>query len=141
MAKYFFSQPAAYALIWATGLLLYCKSLFFNYTYLDDNALILNSLPFLQNAGNLFKIFGRDVFNLTDGTAAYYRPLLTLSFMPDAMLGGALPVIYHLTNILLHLLAASLVFKLLTKLQFSKRLSLVLSLIFTVHPALTQAVS
>lgn len=130
-----------YILISAIGFLLYFKSLFFDFTYLDDNALILNNLPFLQNFSNVFHAFTRDVFNILDGSAAYYRPLLTVSFMPDAAIGGALPIMYHLTNIIIHILAACLVFKLLTKLKYPKTLSLLLALIFTVHPVLTQAVS
>ncbi|MEK7664547.1 MAG: tetratricopeptide repeat protein, partial [Patescibacteria group bacterium] len=119
----------------------YFKSLFFNFTYLDDNALILDNLPFLQNIGNVFSAFTAEVFVALHGLNAYYRPLLTISFMPDAVLGGQSPVIYHFTNIIIHLVSSSLVFKLLLKLKRSKIISLFLSVVFLVHPALTQAVS
>ena len=48
------SNIQAYSLIWIAGFILYFKSIFFNFSYLDDNALILNNLPFLQNIGNIF---------------------------------------------------------------------------------------
>ncbi|TSC94631.1 MAG: TPR repeat-containing protein [Parcubacteria group bacterium Licking1014_1] len=139
--KFSISNIQAYYLIWFIGFVLYFKSLFFGFTYLDDNALILDNLPFLQNAGNIFSAFTKEVFFILHGSAAYYRPLLTISFMPDAILSGQSPIMYHFTNIVIHLIASSLVFKLLVKLKYSKIISLILSVIFLVHPALTQAVA
>lgn len=138
------SNTQAYLLIWTIGFALYFKSIFFGFTYLDDNVLILDNLPFLQNIFNIFSAFTKEVFevfHILHSSAAYYRPLLTISFMPDAILGGQSPVIYHFTNIVIHLIAASLVFKLLAKLKYSNIVSLILSAIFLVHPALTQAVA
>jgi len=130
-----------YISIWLIGALLYFKSLFFDFTYLDDNVLVLNNLTFLQNLGNFFKAFTQEVFHIFHGSAAYYRPLLTVSFMPEAILGGSSPFWYHLANVIIHLIAASLVFKLFTKLKYSEIISLLFSIIFLVHPALTQAVA
>ncbi len=131
----------AYPIILTIGLLLYFKSLFFDFTYLDDNTLILNNLPFLQKAGNFFTAFTQQVFQVAHGNSVYYRPLLTVSLMPDAMLGGASPFFYHLTNIVIHLIAACLVYKLITKLKYPNGAAFLLSLIFVTHPALTHAVS
>ena len=130
-----------YALLVVIGFLLYLKSLSFNFTYLDDNELILNNLPYLQNIGNVFDAFTKDAFYTLHSGAAYYRPLLTVSFILEASLFGSTPFVFHLTNVLLHLLTALLVFKLIEKLGCSKKTSLLLSLFFLVHPSLTQAVS
>jgi tetratricopeptide (TPR) repeat protein len=61
--------------------------------------------------------------------------------MLDAQWGGTVPFFYHLDNILLHLLAAALVFYFLAYLTRRRILAGWLSLLFLVHPVLTQAVA
>lgn len=139
--KSYLSSLSPYTIICVIGALLYAKSLFFGFTYLDDNVLILNNLPFLENIWNMFGAFTHDVFFMMHGTTAYFRPLLTLSFMPEAIVGGAIPFFYHLVNVGIHLLASCLVYVLFIKLRFSKRVSLFAALIFVVHPVLSQAVA
>jgi len=128
-----------YIIIALVGFLLYFKTLFFGFTFLDDNQLILGNFYFLRDFTNFFRAFGEDVF--LSPLDAYYRPLLTISLMIDAQLGGTAPFIYHLSNVLLHLAAACLLFRLLTKLKYRRDLSLLFALLFTVHPVLTQAVA
>ncbi|OIO38737.1 MAG: hypothetical protein AUJ75_02450, partial [Candidatus Omnitrophica bacterium CG1_02_49_10] len=122
------------------GFLLYAKTLSFGFNYLDDNALILDNFYFISNLSNIPRLFMEDVFHHHSG-GSYYRPLLSLSFMLDAQLGGAKPFIYRLTNVSLHVISASLVFSLLIKLHYKKILSFFFSLVFAVHPVLTQAVA
>lgn len=128
-------------MIWLIGFVLYFKSIFFNFTYLDDNVLILDNIAFLRDTANIFSAFTKDVFYVMHSSAAYYRPLLTISFMFDALFSGQSPVMYHFTNIIIHLAASSMVFLVLLKLKYEKIISFVLSVIFLVHPVLTQAVS
>ncbi len=132
---------APYLIIALLGFLLYLPTLFFGFTYLDDNVLILDNFRFLSNLGNIFEAFRLEVFHILHTSAAYYRPLLTISFILDAQLDGQAPFIYHLTNIVLHLAASCLLFLLLTKLGYRKILSLVAALFFLVHPVLTAAVA
>jgi hypothetical protein len=132
---------SATAIICVVGLFLYGKSFFFGFTYLDDNALILNNLPFLENIRNIFGAFTHDVFFMAQSTTAFFRPILTISLMPEAIVGGSIPLFYHLVNVGIHLTAACLVYVLFTKLKYTKRISLFSSLIFVVHPVLTQAVA
>ncbi|MBP6993949.1 tetratricopeptide repeat protein [Candidatus Woesebacteria bacterium] len=123
------------------GFLLYARTLFFDFTYFDDNVLVLDNLPFLQDWHNIFTTFTREVFHVLHGSAAYYRPLLTLSFMPDAIIGGASPAMYHFTNIIIHLIASCLLYALFRKLKYTKDIAIFSALIFVVHPVLTQAVA
>lgn len=125
----------------ALGFLLYGRAIAFGFTYLDDNVLVLNNQAFLTNWANVIPAFQQDVFHLFDHSASYYRPILTLSFMLDAHIGGASPVVYHLVNILLHISAAWLVFLFLTKLRYRPEISFLMALVFLVHPALAQAVA
>ncbi len=128
-----------YFLIFLFGFLLYGQTLFFDYTYLDDNALILENYPTISQFKNVGTIFSSDVFLSTP--KFYYRPLLNLSFYPEATTTGTAPAIFHLVNIILHLSAVALVFRLLLKLDCAPPLAYFLSLLFLVHPVLTQAVA
>ncbi|UCD55331.1 MAG: tetratricopeptide repeat protein, partial [Candidatus Omnitrophota bacterium] len=123
--------------------------------------LILGNRKFLSKLSNIPQAFRQDVFFSYED--AYYRPLLTISFILDAQLPFALypspkpspqrgegrvrgrgqgkGFSYHFTNIVIHLLAACLLFLLLIKLKYREGLALFFSLIFTVHPVLTQAVA
>lgn len=140
-SELFESDVRVYTMLCVVGVLLYAKTFLFGYTYLDDHVLVLNNVPFLSDLGNLLKVFTQDVFFMTNGTTAYFRPLLTVSFMPEAMLGKSLPFFYHFANVGIHLMAVCFAYAVLTKLKCSKRISLLLALIFLVHPALTQAVA
>jgi len=133
------SKIKPYFLIIVIGLTLYGRTVFFDFSYLDDNALILDNHYILSDVRNVGLVLSSDVFFSTDRN--YYRPLLNLSLMLDTAIGGTNPLVFHLCNILLHLLASILVFLLFKKIGSNKNLSLFLALIFLVHPALTQAVA
>ncbi|MFA7087989.1 MAG: tetratricopeptide repeat protein [Patescibacteria group bacterium] len=128
-----------YFLIFAIGFLLYSQTLFFDFTYFDDSTLILEKTEILSDFKNINLLFSTDAF--FSGVKIYYRPLLNLSFMLDAQADATLPVFYHLSNILIHCLASILVFLLLTKLINKRSLAFFLSLIFLIHPIMTQAVA
>ncbi len=121
--------------------LLYCRSLFFAFTYLDDNALILDNYRYLRDfPGLLLGAFRQDVFHLHDG-GAFYRPLLTLSLGLDAQFGGTSPFAYHLSNVIIHIVAVCLVFMFVTSLGYARGAAFFAALVFAVHPALSQAVA
>jgi len=128
-----------YAWICGIGLLLYARTLFFGYTSLDDIHLIVSNRALLGDWHNVGRAFAADVFWRSPG--AYYRPLLALSLMADFLWGGINPLAYHLTNIVLHLACASLLYRLLRALGSGPWPGLWLALMFTAHPALTQAVA
>jgi len=130
-----------YFLIFFLGFFLYLPSLFFGFSYFDDNVLVLDNLFFLKNLGNFFKAFQIEVFHIHNFSAAYYRPILTLSFMFDALISGKSPFFYHLTNVFYHLIASLLFYLFLKKLKIEEKVAFLFSLIFLVHPVLTQAVS
>ncbi|MCX6730138.1 MAG: tetratricopeptide repeat protein [Candidatus Portnoybacteria bacterium] len=130
-------------LVWIVviGFLLYLPTLFFGFTYLDDNVLILDNYHFLHNISNIFEAFKQQVFHIQSSPAFYYRPMLTISYMLDAQFGDVSSFRYHFTGLIIHLINACLVFCLFKKLNFKKNLSFFFSIIFVVHPVLTQAVA
>ena len=123
------------------GLLTYIWTVFFGFTYLDDQSLILDNLFFLKNLGNIPTAFVTDVFRILHVPTAYYRPLLTVSFMFDAQLSGSNPFFYHLTNVIIHVATSCVVFIFLQKTKIKEEVAFLLSAIFAVHPVLSQAVA
>jgi tetratricopeptide (TPR) repeat protein len=135
-----FSKFLPYLALIFFGFLLYYQTLFFSFTYLDDNKLILDNQAIL-NQVSLSQIFTSDVFFSGIENSFYYRPLLTISFLIDMKLGGTLPFFFHFTNLFLHLIAACLIFFIFKKYFFSKNTAFFLTAIFLVHPVMSQAVA
>ena len=128
-----------YFLFFVIVFIVYGQTLFFNLTYLDDNALILDRQETISSFKNISQIFSSDVF--FSDHRVYYRPLLNLSFMVDAQFGPLNYAVYHLANLLFHILAGGLLFLILKRLFRRSSLALFLTLLFLVHPVLTQAVA
>src|SRR4030042_4966637 len=128
---------------WIAGLgfFTYIWTIFFGFTYFDDQTLILNNLFFLRNLGNIPMAFVTEVFHILHSSAAYYRPLLTVSFMLYAQISGSRPFFYHLTNIVIHIITSCTVFIFLQKIKIKKEVAFLFSAIFAVHPVLSQAVA
>ncbi len=129
-------QP--YFFIFCFAFLLYGQTLFFDYTYLDDNILVDKAEVF-SSLKNIGTIFSSDA--LFSPTRIYYRPILNVSYLLNNLLTGTSPFSYHLGNVFLHLLAVSLIFYLLRKIWRNDYLAFWFSLFFLSYPALTQAVA
>ena len=127
------------ALLFFAAFLLYGHTLSFDIVALDDYTLISENTAVLSHPGNIGKLFRSDVF--LSGITQFYRPLLNVSLMLDTLAHGPYFFVFHLTNILLHAAAASLVFFLLLRLGAGFRLSAFLALFYLCHPSLAQAVS
>jgi hypothetical protein len=138
--KIFLKEWRPYLWIAGIGFLLYFKALFCGFVRFDDNKLIVDNYSFISNLANLLRLFVDDIFHDTSGDS-YYRPLLALSLMIDSQFGKDSPFPFHLTNILLHLLACCVLFRFLTKMNYKKALVFLFTIAFTVHPVLTPAVA
>jgi protein O-mannosyl-transferase len=123
------------------GFLLYAWTVNYDFTYMDDNKLVVNQLDHLKKMEAIPHAFTEDVFHKVNKQVFYYRPLLTISLAIDAMIGGGKLPWFHISNILLHILAVWMLFLFLTELDYDRMKSFLLSLIFLVHPILTQAVA
>jgi tetratricopeptide (TPR) repeat protein len=101
--------------------------------------MIVRNFGFIGDWKNLIYVFSKDPYG--QESVPYYRPLLTISFMFDAIWGGMRPFTYHLSNIIYHLVACGLSFVFFVRLGNSRIRALVMSLILAVHPVLSQAVA
>jgi tetratricopeptide (TPR) repeat protein len=110
----------------------YFRVLGFDFVDLDDIPIIRLQYFIIGHLSNIPLAFTRDAFLGTSGT--FYRPLQTVSFMIDAFIGGPGPLVYHLTNLLLHATASLCVFLLLFSLGYKRLPCLLLALLFSLHP-------
>ncbi len=130
-------------LLWfaIVAFILFGQTINYGYTYLDDQTLIMGNMDKLQSVSYLPKAFSEDAFHTPSGHGFYYRPILTLSFMADAMIGKGSFSLFHFSNIIYHILAVFLLFLFLTEAGYDRTRSFLFSLIFLVHPMVTQAVA
>lgn len=116
---------------------LYGRTLFFDFSYYDDDVLVLDRQEYLSFS-NIDKIFSNTIFG--ESTDQFCRPILNLTFLFEKYLYGIKPFGYHLTNLLLHLFAVFSIYLLLT-LRYDKKKTFILCLLFACHPAIVQAVA
>jgi protein O-mannosyl-transferase len=120
---------------------MYFFSFSFGLTELDDSIFIRNFHDYNENLQNLFTSFQRGLFDPTKDP--YYRPLFMDSMLLNYHLAdhGESLVSYHVINVLLHLLSVILIYKLFLKLNIKELPAFFLSLLFAIHPVLSQAVA
>jgi hypothetical protein len=94
----------------------------------DDRLLIVGNAS-IRDLGNWPSFFS-DAF-----LRAYYRPVVMLSFAVEHAVYGLRPWGFHLTNLVLHIVNALLVFALLTRISASRNVALIAALLFAIHPA------
>ncbi len=129
------SYPVSIILI--VSILLYIKSLNFGLTHLDDTIFINDFHELFSKGKNLGHLFFRGVF--FEKNDSYYRPLLMVSFMFNKIVTGKL-FGYHLTNLFFHLTSCVLLYKFFKVFNFRNDIAFIFTLLFAVHPALSQAV-
>ncbi len=99
-------------------------------TYIMRNAMVLNGL-------NLKGV----AWAFTNTDAAFWFPLTWLSLMADTSLFGSGPIGYHVTNVLLHIANALLLYFVLKVATRAPGRSLVAALLFAMHPLRVESVA
>src|SRR3989344_3006222 len=119
------------------GLIAHGVALNGSFKTMDDETSIINNQN-LRSFSSLGGIFTESFFR---GDRTYYRPLVTFSFLLDYQIAGLNPFFYYLTNLLLHLANAVLLFftfNIFLKRKFS---NFAAALLFVVHPVQWEAVA
>ncbi len=119
------------------SIVFYCRSLFFQLTGLDDFILLKRLEENNSNFQSLTRVFKPGSYG---PWVSYYRPVFYDTIILNYLGFGSGPFSYHLVNVFLHALVAWVVMNLLQQLHFTKRQAFVLSLIYALHPLMTQAV-
>jgi hypothetical protein len=123
------------------ALAVHARTIGFGFTGLDDSDLVVGDQAFLANPASLLHVLGRSYLHVVDPAHAYWRPLVTASYILDAQWSAAHPWAYHATNVVLHAVASVLVLTLLRRLILGRTVALLGALAFAVHPALAPAVA
>lgn len=130
--------------------LVYANSL--KNSFVWDDSLVIVDNDFVKSWKNFPSVFSRDYLtsiseikdpgkrNLGSGETSY-RPVVTASYFIDFSLWRLNPFGYHLTNLLLHIVNAVLVYFFLSLLVKNKKVALVASLLFALHPVNGEAVN
>lgn len=139
LSSVFLNGWRPYVWLAVVGFAVYAQTLFFGLSGYDDTLLITRHYYLIKDITKVPAAFLNDV--AWGQSQLFYRPMLTLSFMFNAILGGKSVPFYHLTNILLHLASSLLVFGLLSRINQGKGAAFILSLLFAVHPTLAPAVA
>ncbi len=128
---------------WASVIIIItaCFALYYpviNYGFVecDDHEIIFRDYERISRIDNWEQEFFKSYMY-----TSYYRPLVTISLMLDAKMSEQKPTSYHVTNIIIHIVNACLVFSLLVLLGYKRFIPLVGGLIYAVHPIFTNAVA
>ena len=117
-----------------SGLVLYLRSLSFDYTGLDDIPIVLDRNEELRNLG--IRLFFRDFFLTGVPTSAsFYRPLALFPFVIASWAAGTSLWAYHLSTLIMHIAAGLSIFFLFLRLGSGKNASFIASLVFMCSPA------
>jgi protein O-mannosyl-transferase len=117
---------------------LYFRVVHFDFSRFDDVTIITNISNVLGGPLNLKEAFTHDAFMGNKGDT-FYRPIQTISFMLDASMGGREPWIYHLSNLIWHILTVMALFFFLKKTGIKEEISFLLALLFSINPMITNA--
>ncbi len=103
----------------------------------EDNELIRD----IHNVPVFFKkdIWAKDVNSQPVSNS--YRPLQMTTYAIDHLIGGEAPFIYHLSNVLLHIVNSGIIFVLVWRVSKNIFTAYFTALLFTVHPVNTACVS
>lgn len=125
----------------AAAIAVYIPTFFFGLTELDDSIFINEFRAYNEDTNNLITSFARGLFDAVKDP--YYRPLFLDSMILNYQMAdhGQNITSYHVVNVLFHVVAAVLLYKLFLKLNIKNLHAFILSLMFAVHPVLSQAVA
>ena len=117
-----------------TTIILYIRSLSFDYTGLDDIPIVFDRNEELRKLG--IGLFFRDFFLTGVPTSAsFYRPLALFPFIIASWMAGTSLWAYHLSTLLMHMAAGLSVFFLFFSLGGGKKVSFIASIVFICSPA------
>lgn len=116
------------------------SSAFSNDFIWDDEFLIRDNIA-IRSFGNIAKIFKTYLAASSGNLNNFYRPIQELSYMIDMAVWKNNPFGYHLTNVLLHAIAALCVYLLSMRILGNASAAFITAALFGIHPINTEAVT
>ena len=134
--------PVSFAhqlLLFAIPFFLFLQTYWFDYTYHDDDSIVLYNAKTLEQF-NLEKIFFTDAW-MMDKRIELYRPFQSFTYAVDYFFSGTNASGYHLHNVLIFCFGIQLFYLLMLSLLLSERTAFFLSMIMSVHFLFAHTVS
>ena len=125
-----------YLLIIFLVLLAYGNTLNHGFVWDDFDIIVENPTLQLKNIPRFFVSEDR-----ISSPTGYYRPVTYISFALDRAIWGTNPVGFNITNLLLHLLAVLLFYRVVAALFKRENLALLAALLFALHPIAGETVN
>ncbi|MCX6155851.1 MAG: tetratricopeptide repeat protein [Candidatus Kapabacteria bacterium] len=122
------------------NLSLFGRIIFFDFSGFDDSDMIKNNSNFYAKVSNIGKAFSVDAFGSTKGNS-FYRPLQTISFILDYQLGKDQATVYHLCNLILHILSVVLILMFLDALGINPLAAILLTIFYSINSVISNAVA
>jgi hypothetical protein len=132
---FYSSKLKTYFVLILVPVLLYFKSFFYDFSPMDEQWLIIRKQPFLADLGNLTHSFKDSIQNI------YYRPFFICSLILDYQFDKLNPFMFHITNVLLHVLCTVSLLKFLKLLTIPVQTAFFFTILFSVHPVLLHTVT
>jgi len=133
------SHKIALLVIAILGIACYANSLNGDFIW-DDHQLVKDN-AYIRSWSHVGKIFSENIASGSGKTYNSYRPLQMITYIIDYSLWGLDVRGYHLTNTLLHVLAALSIYWLTLLLFKDQFVSCLAALFFVIHPIHTEAVT
>ena len=129
------------ALLLILGVVPYLNTLWNGLVYDDQYQIVRN--PFIRSFHFVGTIFTTSVwaFQVKQGLVAYYRPLMTFSYLLLYRLFGPIPYVYHLLNVSLNCAVVVMLFLLVRRLSRLEPIAWVAAAWFALHPIHTEVVA
>lgn len=118
--------------------LIYINTIQNGFVYDDRYTILKNS--YLKDIKNIKNLFNLKYFEIS-GAEQTYRPVVTFTYFIDYAMWGEKPTGYHFVNVLLHIITAIVIYFLLKKLFNDQFFAFITTMLYTAHPALTEAVN
>lgn len=126
-------------ILFAIPFLLFIQTCWFDYSYHDDDTIVLYNAQSLKQF-DLHKIFFTDAW-MMDKKIELYRPFQSLTYAIDYFFTGTNASGYHLHNVLIFCICIQLLYLFLLSLKLNEQTSFFLSLLFSVHFLFAHTVS
>jgi protein O-mannosyl-transferase len=111
-------------------------------TLIWDDQFLIQGAPLVERGGSLGDYLKAPFWsgaNPSSSNLAYYRPLVTASFAIDHAIHGNNAAGYHLTNVVLHLACALILYFLLRKLKIREAVAALVTIAWALLPRLAEA--
>lgn len=125
--------------IWLIIGLCFANSLNNDFHFDDEHSLIGN--PHIRGLDKAAQFFvDPQLFSRNEGSGMY-RPLVLLSYALNFIVAGYDKTVFHVTNLIIHAVVASLLYALLVNFSGSKRHSAFVTVAFAIHPLSSEPVN